>query len=214
MAHIDELYGLDIETDTATDGLDPAVGRVLAVAVAVDGAPTAVLSGADEAHLLGELDGLLRALPAGVVVTWNGGRFDLPYLAARAAGLGVPLGLQLEVDRHRPPRPGQLPGTAPGYRARWYDHAHLDVYRAYRADVGPALRVPCTLKTVAALAGLAPVEVDTTRVHLLDQATLARYVGSDARCALELARRRWPTVANAVDRLDDVAPARPERVLR
>ena len=58
-----------------------------------------------------------------------------------------------------------LPGHAGTYRASWFGHDHLDAYRVYRADVGPALRIGCSLKTVARLAGLAPVEVDASRVH-------------------------------------------------
>jgi uncharacterized protein YprB with RNaseH-like and TPR domain len=206
------VYGLDIETDTSIDGLDPAVGGVLAVAVATADA-IEVLSGIDEARLLAQLDALLRGLRPGVVVTWNGSRFDLPYLAARAHILGVELGLRLAVDPTRPSRPGDLPGSAPGYLARWHDHGHLDVYRCYRADVGPALRVGCSLKTVAALVGLDPIEVDASQVHLLDQRSLARYVGSDARCARELACRRWPAAARGIDRMprpgETVAERRP-----
>ena len=201
------LYGLDIETDTSVDGLDPAVGRILAVAVA-EAAGATVLADADEAALLTRLDALLAELPAGVLVTWNGSRFDLPYLARRAAAVGVALGLHLEVDRawrrpsDRPPavEPDEPAGT---YRARWHGHAHLDVYRSYRADVGPALRMPCSLKAVAGLAGLSPVEVDVAQVHLLDVASLSRYVASDARCARTLAERRWANARLAIDLVDD-----------
>ena len=195
------LYGLDIETDTRIDGLDPQVGRVLAVAVAGDDA-TAVFADADEADLLTRLDALLAALPGGVLVTWNGARFDLPYLASRAERLGVELGLELEVDRHRRDHRAPLPGHASGYRARWHHHVHLDVYRSYQADVAPVLRMPCSLKSVARLVGLDPVEVDAAHVHALPPGALGEYVASDAACTRELARRRWPTAAPAVDVLE------------
>ena len=42
------IYGLDIETDTTTDGLDPRVAAVVAVAVAGEGVE--VVLEADEAH--------------------------------------------------------------------------------------------------------------------------------------------------------------------
>jgi hypothetical protein len=199
------LYGLDIETDTTLDGLDPEVGRVLAVAVAGD-AGVEVLADADEAQLLGRLDARLRGLPRGVVVTWNGSGFDLPYLARRADRLGVPLGLELRVDPARRSHHPPLPGHAAAYRARWHHHAHLDVYRSYRADVGPGLRMGCSLKAVAGLAGLAPIEVDVAHVHTLTVDDLTAYVASDAACTRELARRRWPTVRAAVDRVGDAVP--------
>jgi DNA polymerase elongation subunit (family B) len=203
------LYGLDIETDTTVDGLDPQVGRVLAVAVA-GGDRAEVLADVDEIALLGRLDAHLADLPAGVLVTWNGARFDLPYLATRADRLGVVLGLVLEADRTRRSHHSPLPGHDGAYRARWHHHAHLDVYRSYQADVGPMLRMACTLKDVARLAGLAPVEVDATRVHTLTAAALDAYVASDAICTRELARRRWPTAGPAVDVLADPVP--PEAV--
>ena len=87
------VYGLDIETDTASDGLDPRVARVLAIAVSsVDG--EVVFSGPERAMLAGA-DRHLRRSPPGVLVTWNGSRFDLPFLARRAAHCRLRLGLRL-----------------------------------------------------------------------------------------------------------------------
>ncbi len=200
------LYGLDIETDTTVDGLDPQVGRVLAVAVAgADG--VTVLDDASETELLVGLERHLAGLDPGVLVTWNGARFDLPYLSTRAARGEVPLGLRLEADPtrfHRPDRtdrPDREDRIEPGYRACWGRHRHLDVYRCYRADVGPALGMTCSLKSVAALAGLAPIRVDAARVHVLARETLRAYVASDAACTRELARRRWANASAAVDRV-------------
>jgi len=192
------LYGLDIETDTAVDGLDPAVGRVLAVAVSDPGG-VVLFDGDDEHELLVALDRHLATLPTGVLVTWNGARFDLPYLATRATLVGVDLGLTLWADPTCRDDRDSLPGHTGTYRASWSGHDHLDAYRVYRADVGPALRIGCSLKTVARLAGLAPVEVDASRVHDLTPAQMAAYVGSDARCTAELARRRWATARLWVD---------------
>jgi DNA polymerase elongation subunit (family B) len=201
------LYGLDIETDTRVDGLDPQVGRVLAVAVA-DADVVEVVTDDDEAALLRRLDDGLIERPPGVLVTWNGARFDLPYLASRAARLGVELGLALEIDRQRRDPRAPLPGHAGAYRARWHDHAHLDVYRSYQADVGRLLGLPCTLKSVARLVGLDPVEVDASQVHALAPGVLGAYVASDAACTRELARRRWATAAPAIDVVTRTVPSR------
>ena len=76
------LHGLDIETDTEAGGLDPRTACITAVAVASDGG-TRVFDGA-EADLLRALDVHVAALPAGVIVTWNGAAFDLPFLFDRA----------------------------------------------------------------------------------------------------------------------------------
>jgi len=193
------VYGLDIETDTASGGLDPTRAAIVAVAVSGDGW-TRVLTGA-EPSLLDATDGLLAGLPAGILVTWNGGRFDLPYLADRAARCGVDLGLTLEPipasARAREP----LPGHDGGYRASWHHHWHLDAYQVYRADVGASLGLPCGLKPLARFVGLDPVEVDRTRIHELDARQLDDYVASDAVLTRELALRRWPTARRAVDRL-------------
>ena len=49
--------------------------------------------------------------------------------------------------------------------------------------MGPLLRVSCSLKAIARVVGLAPVEVDRERIHDLPPAELAAYVASDARLA-------------------------------
>ena len=129
----------------------------------------------------------------GIVVTWNGSGFDLPFLAERARRLGVTLGLDLWDDGPERTEPGVV-------RGRWYAHDHLDGYRLYRADVGRSLGFPCGLKPLSRLVGLAPVEVDRSCIHLLDDAALEAYVASDARLARELVLRRWPVAERATDR--------------
>src|SRR5688572_24694445 len=120
------LYGLDIETDTSSDGLDPGVARVVAVAVSSEAAGDVVLTGS-EAGVLTALDGHLADLEPGVVVTWNGGAFDLPFLATRAERVGIAIGLELAWDP-RAYRPGRvpLPGHLGTYAASWYGHEHVD----------------------------------------------------------------------------------------
>jgi hypothetical protein len=193
------VYGLDIETDTTVDGLDPATSRIVAVAISTaDG--DRVFEG-PEAALLVALDAALAALAPGIVATWNGAGFDLPFLARRAGALGVTLGLQLRLDpalvlRHEP-----LPGETGAYRGRWHHHAHLDGYRLYRGDVGRVWGLSCGLKPMAMLVGLAPVEVDRSSVHLLDPADVRDYVASDARVTRALVLRRMPAAAAFADQL-------------
>jgi uncharacterized protein YprB with RNaseH-like and TPR domain len=194
------LYGLDIETDTTRNGLDPRVARVVAVAVSATGAEEFVASG-DEAGLLQALDAHLAGAEPGVLVTWNGAAFDLPFLAARAAAAGVPLGLELVWDPaayrpgHRP-----LPGCLGAYAATWHRHLHVDAYQAWRNLIDP--EAPCGLKAVARTEGFDPVEVDdVSRLHEVALADLRRYVASDASLARRLAERRWRHVRRFIDRL-------------
>ena len=200
--HRDEIpyYGLDIETDTTVNGLDPTQAEIVAIALTMpyssDG--DVVLTG-PEAQMLKDLDDLLQELPAGVIVTWNGAAFDLPFLAERARRAGVPLHLRLAEDPslddpRRPSRDGRS-----AYRASWGAHRHLDGYRLYRADVGRALRLPCGLKPMAKLVGLQPVEVDREQIHQLSPQDLHEYVASDARLARELVVRRLPAAARFAD---------------
>ena len=194
------LYGLDIETDTSSDGLDPGVARVVAVAVSSAGRGDVVFTGS-EAALLGALDDHLLALPPGVLVTWNGGAFDLPFLASRAERVQTPLGLELAWDPagYRPGRT-PLPGSLGTYAGVWHDHVHVDAYRAWRTLVDADS--PCGLKAVARAEGFEPVEVDDiTRLHALPLADVRRYVASDAALTRQLAERRWRDVRRFVDRL-------------
>lgn len=190
------IYGLDIETDTSVDGLDPAVSRIVTVALST-GADELFTGPEDE--LLADLDARLAELPPGVIATWNGSAFDLPFIADRAARWRLRLGLHLVADPAIRHRHDPLPGHAHCYRAAWHGHGHLDAYRVYRDDVGPALRISCSLKSIARLVGLAPVEVDRTRIHDLSREALHAYASSDARLARVLAERRWATASRRVD---------------
>ncbi len=190
-------YGLDIETDTTIDGLDPTTSPVVAVAVSTVQGDT-VLTGA-EADILRGLDDLLRSLPPGVIVTWNGSSFDLPFLDHRAAVLGVPLGLLLCTSERRPVQTA-WPPPPDGCRATWAQHSHLDGFRLYRADVRRTIGLSCGLKAMARLVGLPVVEVDRAGIHDLSAAELESYVSSDARLARQLVARRMPGAAASVDR--------------
>ncbi len=183
------LYGLDIETDTTVNGLDPSVAAIVTVALASAGFEE-VFTGPEDV-LLAELDERLDDLEPGVIATWNGAAFDLPFIAERAARHDLPLGLHLE----------RMLGPRGAYRARWYEHAHLDAFRVYRGDVGPALRISCSLKSIARFVGLSPIEVDRTRIHDLSNEALHAYAASDARLARILAERRWATASRSIDRV-------------
>jgi uncharacterized protein YprB with RNaseH-like and TPR domain len=203
------VYGLDIETDTTVNGLDPSVAAVVTVALSHPEYDE-VFTG-DETDILEQLDGRLSHLRGGVLATWNGAAFDLPFLADRAALNGVPLGLRLRHDRSIALRREPLPGHPGAYRAAWYRHGHVDAYRLYRADAGPALRISCSLKSIARFVGLVPVEVDRARIHDLSREALHAYAASDARLARVLTERRWPSAARFVDRVPARVPDRPRQ---
>ena len=95
------IYGLDIETDTTIDGLDPSVSRIVAIALSTG---VDELFEGDEDEILWGLDQRLRTLPPGVIATWNGSAFDLPFIADRSGLWQLPIGLHIEADpriRHR-----------------------------------------------------------------------------------------------------------------
>jgi uncharacterized protein YprB with RNaseH-like and TPR domain len=202
MSRRPNVYGLDIETDTTVNGLDSDVAPVVTIALSLYDFDE-VFSG-DEVSILQQLDRRLAELAPGVLATWNGAAFDLPFIADRAGMLAVPIGLRLQHDPHIRMHHEPLPGHPGSYRARWYRHGHIDAYRLYRGDVGPALRVSCSLKSIARLVGLAPLQVDRRRIHDLSREVLHAYAASDARLARVLTERRWGTASRFVDRLPAV----------
>ncbi len=189
------IYGIDIEIDTRFGRPDPTVASVRAVALS--GRWFEELFTGDEATLLGALDASLSALPAGVLATWNGGTFDLPFLAHRAQVLQVDLGLGLRLDRqltlHRRP----LPGHAGAYRGTWGQHLHLDTFRLYGADAPSSWT---TLRTIARRVGLGGGGGPLDRTHDLDNEALHAHAPSDARLARVLAERRWGAALRLLDR--------------
>ena len=189
-----QLVGFDIETDTSTGGLDPTTSRVVAIALsAPDG--DEVFVGAEH-DLLASVDRRISELPSGLLVTWNGAGFDLPFVAHRAELLGVPIGLATSAE---PLRRSMRDPDRPAVRGRWHRLVHLDGYQLYRADVGRTLGLSCGLKPLARLAGMEPVELDRTRLHLEKAETIADYVASDARLAAQLVRRRMPNALSIAD---------------
>lgn len=196
------VYGLDIETDTTLDGLDPARSAVVTAALSQDGVDE-VFTG-PEPRLLAELDDRLGSLEPGVVATWNGAAFDLPFLADRAARWGIRLGLLLRLDpsihMHHPP----LRGHEGAYRAAWHQHGHIDAYRLYRGS-GPTLWLSASLKNFGRLVGFLADDPCGPRRHDLTAEAVHAHASSDARLARVLTERRWPSAARVVDRLPAVA---------
>ena len=193
-----QIYGLDIETDTGQDSIDPAVTPV--VMVALSGPSFDEVFEGPEADLLAALDVRLATLAPGVIATWNGAVFDLPFIAERAGHHGVALGLRLETD----PRPStlHLPGHRGAYRAGWYRHRHLDTVRVLGAG-GRRTR----WQSLSRVFGRGGSAATGPRHDLLHEARHA-HAPSDARLARVLAGRHWLNAARSVDLLSPAfAPA-------
>lgn len=188
------ITGFDIETDTSTGGLDPNTSAVVAAALSGDFGDEVILG--SEREILQRTDRRIAELGPGLLVTWNGAGFDLPFVKHRAQVLGLELGLETTEDPVR--RSTREPGRS-AVRARWHDLVHLDGYQLYRADVGRTLGLSCGLKPLARLVGLSPVELDRATLHTRDPDEVARYVASDARTAAELVRRRMPAALTMAD---------------
>ena len=188
------LVGFDIETDTSVGGLDPETAGIVAMAVSTDSGDE-VFTGT-ESEILRRTDELLAAMGPGLLVTWNGASFDLPFVARRAEMLGIPLGLEVRDDPTR--RTNREPGRR-SVRGRWHRLVHLDGYLLYRADVGRSLGLSCGLKPLARFVGMQPVELDRAQLHLVSQEQMTAYVASDARTAADLVRRRMPAAITLAD---------------
>lgn len=190
---IPQCYGLDIETDTTVDGLDASCSAIVAVAVSTASGDEVFLG--DEEDILTSTDRFLATLEPGLLITWNGSSFDLPFILERGARLGLSLGLRAGRE------PSGSDAVAGARASRWWSHRHIDGYRLYRADVARILGVSCGLKPLSRLVGLTPVEVDRTKIHELESAEIRDYVASDARLARELVLRRMPAAISHVDPL-------------
>lgn len=205
------VYALDIESDTTINGLDPRVAAITSIALA-DAEETAVFTG-EEREILLDTQAWLSDRPAGLLTTWNGAVFDLPFISDRAITTGLlaresggivgdHFGLVIEPDAGLVPKYEPTPGHEGGYRGWWYrvgapgaavrtgcdPHVHLDVcfaYRRWAAEQG----VSWSLKPVAKALGFTPVEVDRERMHELTDEELRAYNASDAVITRALALR-------------------------
>lgn len=197
MGHDQNFYGIDIETD-ATGGVDPAVAAIRTIALS-GAAFDDEFTGA-EADLLQALNARLATLPAGVLATWNGATFDLPYIADRARILGVDLDLQLCRDRRLTFGRTLLPGHGSAYRGAWGSHGHVDTFRLYGHTDGPA--VWSSLRTIGRLVGLGTPPTVARRHDDLTNEALHAHARSDARLARVLAERRRAAALRLIDPID------------
>jgi hypothetical protein len=181
------LYGLDIETDTTVNGLDPSVSSIVAVSLSTE--EDNVTFTGPEKKLLRSLDRHLKRMPPGVLVTWNGSGFDLPFLTDRSAAAKVKLGLELTPDQSLPHKYAPLIGHDSPYRARWHQHGHLDACCLYRTLLPEG--TSGALKSVARGAGFFVREEDREHLHELSAGALVRYAANDAELARLLALRAW-----------------------
>jgi hypothetical protein len=192
-----QIVALDIETETAPcheprmgccerRGLDPTVTPLTVVSLHDENGHRILrAAGGGEEALLEALDAEMR-LRTGLIVTWNGAAFDLPFLAHRYALFGIDNGLTLTADPLIPVKYQPLPGHDGAYRAAWYALDHADIQFAYREEAEHA-GVPWSLKSLASALGLAPIEVDRTRMHELSGPELDAYAASDTRVTYNLA---------------------------
>lgn len=189
------LYALDLETDTTRNGLDPHDAAIVSAAIYSgghngSGRAAIVFDDRDEARLLRSLDAWLGddATAPGVIVTWNGAAFDIPFLLTRAEICDVKLGLAATVSEARKPYYEPINGHAGGYVASWYDHDHADVMHAWRSWAR-AQGIRGGLKPVASAQGIEVIEVDRTKIHELSAADLMAYNVSDVHATWLLAHR-------------------------
>ena len=161
------------------------------VAVAISTEDGEYVFDGPELDLLRATDHTLASLAPGILVTWYGSGFDLPFLEHRIRRHGLLTGLRVAPADHDPSaRVGS-----------WHGHRHLDAYRVYRNDLTRLLPVSCSLKSVARLLGFDPIEVDIERLHELPLEQLREYVASDARLGRAAALRRWSTARPFLDQL-------------
>ncbi len=197
MGYNHNFYGIDIETDT-TQAVDPAVAPIHTVALS--GAAFDEEFTGDETELLQALNTRLAALPPGVLATWTGATYDLPYIADRARVLGVDLDLQLCRDRRLTFGRTLLPGHGGAYRGAWGSHGHLDTFRLYGHTGGPS--VWSSLRTIGRLVGLGTMPMVARRHDDLTNEALHAHARSDARLARVLAERRHVAALRLVDHID------------
>ncbi|MCP4793966.1 MAG: hypothetical protein GY882_11650 [Actinomycetia bacterium] len=181
------IYALDIETCTdGVNGLDPSESHITSIAVH-DGSHGVVFDGSEEAILV-LLERHLKMLPEGIIVTWNGAAFDMPWLADRFAIHGVKTSLNIVPSDERVPSYNPIPGHDGGYLASWGVHDHVDVMLQYRLEAKADGRRH-GLKAVARHYGIDVIEVDRENMHLLTVEEEHAYVLSDVNATHILASR-------------------------
>ncbi|MEM7322399.1 MAG: hypothetical protein AAF531_04870 [Actinomycetota bacterium] len=121
--------------------LDPSQSTVVAAGIStIDGDE---YYDGDERRILSILDQRFAVLDPGIISTWNGSIFDLPFLRARARALRLGLGLRVRPDRRRHLRRVADQRQAPSLRVgdqngssrpvcgAWHRQRHLDLRWVY-----------------------------------------------------------------------------------
>jgi DNA polymerase, archaea type len=204
-----------LQLDLETTALDPAEGRIFMVAVR-DSAGLAVTIEApapdDEPRLLAELCALVRARDPDIIENHNLFGFDLPFLAARAEALGVPLG--------RPGAPQRLERISEDPRGRRHRYSVagrelIDTLDGVRRHDFVARDMPSHgLKDVARYFGVAGPErtyiagAEVYSTYQRDPETVRRYALDDVAEVQALSER----LQSAPFALAGMAPRRYERV--
>jgi hypothetical protein len=188
------IYSFDIETannkDLGEDGLDPRRSRVTSVSVSSE-YRNWVFDDSNEVTLLTSLSKLITSLTPGLLVTWNGSAFDLPFLHDRhnINALSNPISLRAS---SRPTKYAPIGGHTCGYHADgplWGRHSHADIQWAWE-NKAKEMGVKWSLKPLAEALGFNPVVEDAANLHLLSPEARARYNLSDAQMTRRLALYR------------------------
>lgn len=211
------IYALDIETFNGllpngkkAYGLDPAQSYITEIAVCgPDFGEVFALAGGDsanEADLLRGAAFYLSTLEPGIIATWNGRFFDLPFIHDRAVSNGLDvekeLGLTLSPRDDVQPKYDFLPGHDVGYEAFWTahfgNHVTSDISFDFK-EFAEMHGVKHSLKPTARAAGLNPIELDRERLHEYTDEERQAYALSDVRITRELALRLYPEGAIELD---------------
>jgi DNA polymerase, archaea type len=191
---------LDIETTTLTP--DQQGARILMIALSDTRGYEALLDG-DEKQILEQLVERIQALDPDVIEGHNLFGFDLPYLAARAQALGVPLRLGRDGSELRfgSPRQCIIGANSRTFTPAFAHGRHLiDTYLSVqRFDIGRGELEGYGLKEVAQQLGIAaPDRIYLEREQIpdlwhTDPETVRRYCLQDVHETRRLADLTLPT---------------------
>jgi uncharacterized protein YprB with RNaseH-like and TPR domain len=186
----DRIYAFDTETDNSRGhGLNPLKAGFTDLSLATSTGEQ-VFTDADEAAMLRAFDAAVYGLPAGLMSTWNGTHFDLPFLDTRFEHVGmIHHSFTFVPTPQFPPKYELLPGHDSGLTATILSktgvHAHLDIAYAFK-PIAARLGAKWGLKPVAKALGFEVIEVDRQQMHLLTEQERQDYAVSDARVTRQL----------------------------
>jgi DNA polymerase elongation subunit (family B) len=214
----DDLHRLQFDLETTA--LSPRRGRIFMVAVRDSRGLETILEAPgddDEAALIADLCALIRARDPDVIEGHNLFGFDLPFLAERAAILGVPLHLGRHPTLPALERYEEPTGWGNGRRARYRlaGRELIDTLDATRRHAFSARDMPGQgLKAAARYFGVAAPDrtyiagAETYRTYQRDPEQVRRYAFDDVIETDGLSRR----LMGAAFALAGMAPRRYERV--